>query len=210
MSPRGRRRLRGVVAGAALVLALPPAAAASAAGGPPGRLPQTRVEPSFAGALTRSMARLAAAIGRDDPARALAVFFPEPAYVRMKTGRIPDPAADYADRLVAFFRLDVAAYHAVLDAGSPARFVRVVADPADAQWIPPGACENAIGYWHEPGVRLVFAHDHRFVSVGVDSLISWRGVWYVVHLGPNPRPRDVGTVLGYSLGPGRPGPPGGC
>ncbi len=208
MSPRGPHRTGGLLALAALVAALAPAA--PAAGAPPGRLPQTRVEPSFAAPLTRSMARLAAAIASDDPAHALAVFFPEAAYVRMKTGRIPDPAADYADRLVAFLRLDVAAYHALLDAGAPARFVRVVADPAFARWIPPGACENGIGYWHEPGVRLVFAHDHRIVSVGVDSLISWRGVWYVVHLGPNPRPRDVGAVLDYARGPGRPGPPGGC
>ncbi len=204
------RRALGRPSPLALALAIALTPVTASAGVAPGRLPQTRTEPSFAAPLERSMARLAAAIAHDDPALAQTVFFPEAAYVRMKTGLIPDPSGDYADRLVAFLRLDLAAYHAVLDAGSPARFVRVEADPAYARWIPPGACENSVGYWHEPGVRLVFAHDHRLVSVGVDSLISWRGVWYVVHLGPNPRPRDVGTVLSYALGPGRPGPPGGC
>ncbi len=209
MTPRRARAARALAALGALALALASATPAGA-GGPPGRLPPTRAEPSFGAPLTRAMARLAAAIASDDPAGALATFFPEAAYVRLKTGEIPDPAGDYENRLVALLRLDVAAYHAVLDAGSPARFVRVEADPAFARWIPPGACENSLGYWHEPGVRLVFAHDHRLVSVEVDSLISWRGVWYVVHLGPNPRARDVGTVLSYTLGPGRPGPPGGC
>jgi hypothetical protein len=48
------------------------------------------------------------------------------------------------------------------------------------------------------------------VSVAVASLISWRGVWYVVHLGPNPRPLNVGTVDDFRRGPGTPGPGGGC
>jgi hypothetical protein len=47
-------------------------------------------------------------------------------------------------------------------------------------------------------------------SFGVASLISWRGLWYVVHLGPNPRPSDVGTVDQPAIGPGSPGPGGGC
>ena len=67
-----------------------------------------------------------------------------------------------------------------------------------------------IGYWHVPGVRLVFQRGHQVVSVAVASLISWRGVWYVVHLGPNPRPANVGTVDNYRVGPGTPGPAGGC
>lgn len=178
--------------------------------GAPGSLSQTRTEPSFGAPLTASMERLVSAIAADAPARAMGVFFPEAAYVHMKTGEIPDPAADYVDRLVDFYRLDIGAYHERLYLRGSARFLRVDYDVAGAQWIAPGTCENAIGYWHVGGVRLVFALDHRVVSVAVDSLISWRGVWYVVHLGPNPRPANVGTVDDYALGPGTPGPPGGC
>ena len=69
-----------------------------------------------------------------------------------------------------------------------ATLVRVEADAHDAAWTEPRECENLIGYWHLPGVRLVYRHGSRVYSVEVDSLISWRGVWYVVHLGPNPRP----------------------
>ena len=139
------------------------------------------------------------------------VFFPEAAYVAMKTGEIPDPKSDYVDRLIGLYDLDLAAYHA--GTSSPARestLVKVNANARFTQWIEPGECENKIGYWHVPGVRLVVRHGSRLVSVAIFSLISWRGLWYVVHLGPNPRPVDVGTVDDLENGAGTPGPPGGC
>jgi hypothetical protein len=129
----------------------------------------------------------------------------------MKTGILADPASDWADRLWAFFRLDVGAYHG---ATAPnASYAGVLADAGMAQWIAPGVCENHFGYWHLPNVRLVyrFGHaGHRQRSYAIASLISWRGSWYVVHLGPNPRPRDVGTVALPADGPSTPGPAGGC
>ena len=156
------------------------------------------------------MTTLVRAIKHDSTTLGATVFFPEPAYVAMKTGAIPYPSNDYQHRLVSFFDLDLAAYRQRLFVGARTTFVRVDAHAAYAQWIAPGACENKIGYWHVPGVRLVFRRNGEIVSVAVDSLISWRGVWYVVHLGPNPRPVDVGTVDDYESGPGVPGPAGGC
>lgn len=151
------------------------------------------------------------AIVSDDPDPALGVFFPRSAYLKMKTGVIPNPSGDYSDRLVAFYRLDIAAYHDYLGPGaSEARLVTVSADTSYARWISPGYCENTIGYWHLPGVRLVYSENGAVHSFAVASLISWHSVWYVVHLGPNPRPSDVGTVDQPALGPGTPGPPGGC
>ncbi len=185
-------------------IASAPAGAATS----PGSLPQTHVEPSFGVPLTREMTLLASSLaGSTDVARR--VFFPEPAYIRMKTGKIAEPASDWRNRLYGFFLLDVGAYHRRL-ATSHTTFLRVEANPSYAKWIPPGACENTIGYWHEPNVRLVFRRARAVVSVLVASLISWRGVWYVVHLGPNPRPVDVGTVDGYQFGASVPGPGGGC
>ena len=142
---------------------------------------------------------------------ALPLFFPEAAYLRMKTGLLPDPAADYTDRLIGFYRLDLAAYHQALGAGAPSTtLVSVKGAPADAAWIAPGSCENLIGYWHLPGVRFAYAKGGVVKSFAVASLISWRGIWYVVHLGPNPRPVDVGTVDQPAVGAGSPGPAGGC
>ncbi len=129
----------------------------------------------------------------------------------MKTGRIANPVSDYKWRLVAFYDLDIAAYHAHLGAHpATAKLVAVRSNPALAAWIPAGACENSIGYWHLPGTRLVYTAGGRTYSVRVASLISWRGVWYVVHLGPNPRPVNAGTVDDPQVGPGTPGPAGGC
>jgi len=153
---------------------------------------------------------LAQSIATSSAREAQRVFFFEQPYVAMKTGEIPNPRDDYQSRLVAFYRLDLVAYHDALYARATTTYLYARANPAFATWIAPGACENKIGYWHEPGVRLVFRRNGVVVSVAVNSLISWRGVWYVVHLGPNPRPRDVGTVDAWSKGPGTPGPPGGC
>ena len=58
--------------------------------------------------------------------------------------------------------------------------------------------------------RLVYSVKHVVRSVAVASLISWHGVWYVVHLGPNPRPLNIGTVDAPSVGRGVAGPAGGC
>ncbi len=168
------------------------------------------VEPSFGAALNSRMGTLFHDISIDSLPQAEKIFFPESAYVAMKVGRIASPGADYVDRLIGFLRLDLAAYHATLFARATSTFLGVNVNPGDAAWIRPGWCENSIGYWHVPGVRLVYRQKNVVRSVAVASLISWQGVWYVVHLGPNPRPRNVGTVDAPALGRGVPGPAGGC
>ncbi len=177
----------------------------------PGLLPQTATEPPVDASLETTLAPLWTAIVSDSMDPALTVFFPQSAYLQMKTGVLPDPASDYTDRLIAFYRLDIAAYHQALGpAASTAKLLSVNASAADAAYIPPGACENTIGYWHLPGVRFVYQVGGTVESFGVASLISWRGEWYVVHLGPNPRSQDIGTVDQPAAGPGVVGPPGGC
>jgi hypothetical protein len=177
----------------------------------PGLLAQTMAEPPVGASLRVSLEPLWHAIVTGATAQALPVFFPESAYLKMKQGLLPDPASDYIDRLIGFYKLDITAYHLALGGTAPStRLIGVTATAADAAWIGPGDCENLIGYWHLPGVRFVYDDAGTVKSFAVASLISWRGVWYVVHLGPNPRPVDVGTVDQPSDGPGIPGPPGGC
>lgn len=176
----------------------------------PGRLPATSTKPSTTQGV-RSVAHvLWRAIVSDNTTLARRVFFPRTAYIRMKQGLLADPAGDYDNRLLAFYNLDLAAYHQRITSGARPVLVGVKVRRGDAAWIAPGACENLIGYWHLPGVRLVFRKGTRVWSVAVASLISWRGVWYVVHLGPNPRPRNVGTIDDWRAGPGVAGPAGGC
>ena len=198
------------IAACVLVSIIAPAPAGATTNSDPGRLPQTTGEPAFDGALNSQMTTLWRAIVRDDNALGRSVFFPRSAYLKMKTGLLPDPRNDYATRLIGFFDLDLIAYDRAVQAHGVPSLVHVSFNRAYATWIAPGHCENRIGYWHLPGVRLVFRSGVRLWSVAVDSLISWRGVWYVVHLGPNPRPTSAGTVLGFQAGAGTPGPPGGC
>ena len=178
----------------------------------PGLLPQTNEEPpTDSSSLTSRLTPMFQAIQGDNHALAMTVFFPESAYLQMKTGVLSNPAGDYQSRLVAFLDLDLAAYQQSLEPSPTSTTLQVVnANSSLAHWVAPGTCENKMGYWHLPNVRMVYTQAGVTKSFGIASLISWRGVWYVVHLGPNPRPSNVGTIDQPALGPGTPGPGGGC
>ena len=177
----------------------------------PGLLAPTAAEPSVTTGAAATLRPVWRAIVHNDPTAAEAAFFPRSAYLRMKAGEIRDPSSDYAGRLLGTFDQDIGAYATELGGDrSGATLVAITANPADAAWIAPGTCKNTIGYWHLPGPRIVYRVDGSVRSFAVDSLISWRGVWYVVHLGPNPRGFPVGSVDLPERGAGSPGPPGGC
>jgi hypothetical protein len=207
--------VRGLTAAAALVVALTSAACGGSTAIPstsdPGLLAPTATEPSTTAGVSAALRPVWQAIVDNDPSAAHAAFFPRSAYLRMKAGKLADPASDYAGRLLGIFDQDIGAYAAELGADpTGAVLVAVTANAGDSAWIPPGACRNTIGYWHLPGARFVYRVHGTVRSFAVASLISWRGAWYVVHLGPNPRPFPVGSVDLPERGAGTPGPAGGC
>jgi len=169
---------------------------------PPGSLPQTDALPPASGPAVQRLGELlfkAVKVDRIGPA--LPVFFPLRAYLQVKA--IADPAADFHSRLLGDFALDVEAAHRLLGAQAPlARFVELRIPERYAHWVAPGACYNRIGYWEVPNSRLVYALGGRLASFGVASLISWRGVWYVVHLGAVEREAAEGIVDEPAEGPG--------
>ena len=132
-------------------------------------------------------------------------FFPLSAYEQVKA--IADPRDDYVYRLQVDYGLDIAAAHALLgsSAGS-ARLVGVVVARDFAHWVPPGACYNRIGYYEVANSRIVYRADGSVQSLGIASLISWRGVWYVIHLGAVSRSGYGGVVDDPSAGTGTPAP----
>jgi hypothetical protein len=140
-----------------------------------------------------------------NPAYGLPAFFPESAYEQVKA--IADPGYDWRTRLWYDYTIDVAAAHEHV--GDAARLVRVVVPVQYALWVPVGACYNSVGYWHVPGARLEYREDGRLESIGIASLISWRGVWYVIHFGGVMR-AGGGMIDQPADGEGIPGPPGGC
>ncbi len=172
-----------------------------------GRLKQTRAFPGTnTVAFRNAMADLWLAVTTGKPRLALPAFFPLAAYDQLKA--IPDPAGDWQSRLWYDFTLDVAAAHHLLSKN--AKLVRVIVPTQYATWIYPGGCYNSIGYWHVPGARVVYRQSSQLRSFGIASLISWRGVWYVVHFGAVLRGGDYGVVDSPVQGTGYPGPPGGC
>jgi hypothetical protein len=187
----------------------PPARPAALLVAPPSAatLPQTQTLPSTTDTAFKNLIHdfwLAVTTGNADYAKP--AFFPLKAYERVKP--IADPAQDWQNRLWDEFALDVAAVHPLI--GQHATLLRVVVPGQYAIWVPPGACDNSIGYWHVPGPRVVYERDGVTRSFGITSLISWRGDWYVIHLGAYSRPAPVGIVDDAETGPGVPGPPGGC
>ena len=119
---------------------------------------------------------------------------------------IYDPAEDWRGRLWYDFTLDVAAAHRLVD--PDARLVRVIVPTSDAAWVDPGVCANSLGYWHVSGARVVYREHGQERSFGIASLISWRGVWYVVHFGAVLRSAVTGIVDPARGRPPRPRPRG--
>jgi hypothetical protein len=170
-------------------------------------LPQTRAFPSTTDTAFKNVIHdFWLAVTTGNPNYAEQAFFPEKAYEQVKA--IPDPDSDWRTRLWYEFTLDVAAVHPLI--GKHARLLRVIVPAEYAIWIPPGACYNSIGYWHVPGSRVVYEQGGATRSFGITSFISWRGDWYLVHLGALSRPAPVGIVDDAQPGPGVPGPSGGC
>jgi len=165
-----------------------------------------RLSPKNAAAFDNAVHDLWLAVATGNPGYARPAFFPEKAYEQVKA--IADPAADWENRLWYDFTLDLAAVHRLVRPG--ATLTKVVVPAQYAQWIPEGACYNSIGYWHVPGSRVVYRQDGTTYSFGLASFISWRGDWYLVHLGALSRGGAYGIVDDPQRGEGVPGPPGGC
>jgi len=171
-----------------------------------GSRPQTQALPPPGNAAFRHLTTdLWLAVTTGNPAFARPAFFPETAYAQVKA--ISDQDYDWKTRLWGEFTLDVAATHQLV--GSDASLVTVVVPAQYATWVPVGACYNKIGYWHVPGARVEYRKDGQLSSFGIASLISWRGVWYVVHFGGVQR-TGGGMVDQPTAGEGVPGPAGGC
>ncbi len=137
---------------------------------------------------------------------ALPAYFPVRAYLQLKA--IADARGDWQNRLVAGFKLDIGAAHSLLGAGArSARLERVNVPGAYAHWVPPGVCYNRVGYWEVPNSRVVYSENGQTRSFGIASMISWRGLWYVVHFGAV---LSSGVVDAPSAGPGVSAPSSTC
>jgi hypothetical protein len=204
-APASPRRPAPAVTSAPPTVPAPPTPLPVAPGA--GSRPQTQAFPSATSAAFRNaMQDVWLAVTTGNPRLALPAFFPRAAYVQLKA--IYDPGGDWDNRLWYDFTLDVAAAHRLVTGHD--HLVRVLVASDDADWVPPNVCDNSIGYWHVSGARVVYTQHGQERSFGIASLIAWRGVWYVVHFGEVLRPVVTGIVDDPQIGPGVPGPAGGC
>jgi hypothetical protein len=172
-----------------------------------GTLPQTSALPKTnVAAFNNAVHDLWLAVTTGNPDYARPAFFPEKAYEQVKA--IAYPESDWQGRLWLDFTLDVAAVHKLIRPG--ATLTKVITPAEYEQWIPTGACYNSTGYWHLPGSRLVYREGGVTHSFGIASFISWRGDWYLIHLGALVRGGAYGIVDDPETGEGFPGAPGGC
>jgi hypothetical protein len=147
------------------------------------------------------MAQLWAGVVGGSSQPALPAFFPRAAYVQLKA--IGSPGSDWEGRLVRDYALDLRAAHDLLGAGAAGARLLAVRVPAGyGHWVPPGTCDNGVGYFEVPNARVVYSEGGQVRSFGIASMISWRGEWYVVHLGAVLRETEGGVVSDPSSGPG--------
>jgi hypothetical protein len=175
-----------------------------------GRLPQTEQVPSAGTPVFHAEMRdLWSAVRSGSVTPGLPAFFPEAAYVKLKS--IGSPQSDWEYRLVGDYRLDIEAAHALLGADAAgARLAGVQVPGGYAHWIPPGVCDNGIGYYELPNARVVYRAGGETRSFGIASMISWHGLWFIVHLGAILRPTGGGMLDTPSLGPGVSEPSSAC
>jgi hypothetical protein len=149
----------------------------------PGTLPQTDTKPTTTTTLfTSGTQALWEAIRQDKPELGYPFFFPKSAYLQVKA--LNDPGADYQQRLIAHFDQDVHDAHSKLGAtAATARLTGFDVPDAQAVWVQPGAESNKLPYWRVYGSTLRYDNNGTTGTVPMTSLISWRGEWYVVHLG---------------------------
>jgi hypothetical protein len=139
----------------------------------------------------------------------ISAFFPERAYAQVKA--IADPASDFKERLLGAYRLDVTAAHRLLGAHArEAKLLAVDVPNAYDHWVEPGTCLNRVGYYEVPNTRVVYRENGQVRSFGIASMISWRGIWYVVHLGAVNRTGGGGVVDDPSTGAGSAAPSSTC
>ena len=148
----------------------------------PGTLPQTDEKPTGTGPeFTARMQLLADAIINNTPDSAISTFFPVTAY--QQTKKLPNPAADWNSRLIKSFREDVTAANKLLGPNAKNAVFTGVTVPATATWVKPGEEYNLGPYWRVYKTQMNFTVDGKNVQIPIESMISWRGQWYVVHLG---------------------------
>jgi hypothetical protein len=157
----------------------------------PESLPQTTARPSGSDPqFAKRMRALWAAIVAGDTA-AGSSFFPLGAYLQVKA--INNPAADYRNRLIGLYDLDIRALHRRV--GSGATLLGVDVPDRSATWVTPGQEDNKGSYWRVYQTRVRYrTAAGKEGSFGIFSLISWRGQWYIVHLGPINRTPGTGAI----------------
>jgi hypothetical protein len=175
-----------------------------------GSLPQTDALPAAESPQFQSMMSvLWNGIVTNSSTVAMPAFFPESAYKQLKT--INGAESDYVNRLVADYSLDITAAHDLLGASSSSAVLVAVDVPThDSHWVPPGVCDNRLGYFEVANSRMVYEQDGVTRSFGIASLISWRGIWYVVHLGAILRSAETGVVEDPEAGAGHSAPSSTC
>lgn len=149
---------------------------------PVGALPQTRaLPPAITPALTRRMRALLEGVATGSVVPAIAAFFPVQAYAKTKI--YVDAAHDWRTRLIPEFAADLAALHRALDPrGEPLRLLGYAVDEAEATWVLPGEEFNKGPYWRVYDTVVAYGIGSERGSFVVNTMISWRGQWYVVHV----------------------------
>jgi hypothetical protein len=149
---------------------------------PVGSLPQTRtLPPSRTPGVERRMRALLRAVALSKVVYGIPAFFPIQAYVQTKI--YGDSAHDWRTRLIPEFAADIRVLHADIDPHSlPIRLLGCAIDDAAAVWVLPGEEFNKGPYWRVYDTIVAYGIGRHRGSFSINTMISWRGEWYVAHI----------------------------
>jgi len=118
------------------------------------------------------------AIVKDDPARAVDVFFPRDAFLQVKAMQNP---GRYWDKLKARFEQDIHTLHKSVGSVSGARYERFELAKRGGL-IAPGDEGNKLAYWASRHSFLFYRVGKQLKKLEVRVAITWQERWYVIHL----------------------------
>ncbi len=114
----------------------------------------------------------------NDPSLLDPFFFPKEPFLRLKQARSPGGYWHYLRR--RFHRDALALKHN--RQWQDAQFLSW--NTSSPIWVAPGREHNHIGYHRLRRARLRYRRQGRILSVTIDTMITWQGTWYVIHLLP--------------------------
>jgi hypothetical protein len=143
--------------------------------------PENRQKPDLHSERLDDRARhLLDAIATGEAARGDDFFFPRSPFIPLKDVRDP---GRYFDQLLGAYHRDIRELHKSRRDWTSVRLVSFALGTTPT-WVAPGREYNKIGYYRTFGAKLRWQAGDSSGAIGISTIISYHGRWFITHLAP--------------------------